>query len=62
MKAKFTELMNSMDLEGIKEAMLRTWNEPCGEIFREVGFDIIEDRFGEEVSDRVYSELWTIAH
>lgn len=62
MAEQFKKVMGTMDTEGIKEAMLRTWNSPEGEIFREIGFDIIEERLGEEASDRIYAELYAAAN
>lgn len=50
-----------MDNEGIKEAIVATWNMPEGEIFREVGFDILEERLGEEEADAIYSEIYNAA-
>ena len=58
---KFFETMNTLDTEGIKEAIIATWNRPEGEIFREVGFDILEERLGEEKADAIYSEIYNAA-
>ena len=58
---KFFETMNTLDTEGIKEAIIATWNRPEGEIFREVGFEILEERLGEEEADEVYMEIWNAA-
>ena len=58
---KFFETMNTLDTEGIKEAIIATWNMPEGEIFREVGFDILEERLGEEKADAIYSEIYNAA-
>lgn len=58
---KFYDTMNTMDTEGIKEAIVATWNRPEGEIFREVGFDILEERLGEEEADAIYSEIYNAA-
>lgn len=55
---KFYKTMNLLDNDGIKEALLATWNMPEGEIFREVGFDILEERLGEDEADAIYCELW----
>lgn len=46
MKKRFYNTMNTMDTEAIKSAILQTWNRPEGEIFREVGFEILEERLG----------------
>ena len=35
-----------------------SWNDYGGEAIREIAFDVIEDRHGEEYADRLYSELW----
>ena len=58
---KFYDTMNTMDTEGIKEAIIATWNRPEGEIFSEVGFDILEERLGEEEADAIYSEIYHAA-
>lgn len=58
---KFYDTMNTMSTEGIKAAILQTWNMPEGEIFREVGFEILEERLGEEEADKVYLEIWNAA-
>ena len=58
---KFYDTMNTMSPEGIKEAIVATWNRPEGEIFREVGFDFLEERLGEEESDAIYSEIYNAA-
>lgn len=58
---KFYDTMNAMSTEGIKEAIVATWNRPEGEIFREVGFEILEERLGEEEADEVYMEIWNAA-
>ena len=58
---KFYDTMNTMSTEGIKEAIVATWNRPEGEIFREVGFDILEKRLGEEEADAIYSEIYNAA-
>ena len=55
---KFYKTMNLLDNDGIKEALLATWNMPEGEIFREVGFEILEERLGEDEADAIYCELW----
>lgn len=53
----FIKIIN-LDNQTIIDAMAATWNCPEGEIFREVGFEILEQRNGEEYSDKVYAELW----
>lgn len=58
MRDNFKKLMGSMDIEGIIEAMRQTWDKPEGEIFREIGFEIIDERVSEEESDRIYAELY----
>lgn len=58
---KFKKLMECLDIEGIKQAMLKTWNLPEGETFREAGYDILWDRLGEDEADRIYDELWNAA-
>ena len=54
----FRRLMETMDDEGIVEAMRRTWNEPEGAIFREFGFQVIEERHGAEWADDLYDNMW----
>nr|DAU21053.1 MAG TPA: hypothetical protein [Caudoviricetes sp.] len=58
MRDNFKKIMNSMDTNGIIEAMRQTWDKPEGEIFREIGFEIIDERVSEEESDRIYAELY----
>lgn len=58
MRDNFKKLMDSMDTDGIIEAMRQTWDKPEGEIFREIGFEIIDERVSEEESDRIYAELY----
>lgn len=58
MRDNFKKIMNSMDTKGIIEAMRQTWDKPEGEIFREIGFEIIDERVSEEESDRIYAELY----
>lgn len=55
---EFKSKMQQLATAEIVEAMRKTWDMPEGGIFREVGFEIIEERDGEEESDRIYSELW----
>lgn len=57
-KEQFKKLMNSMDIVGIKDSIFITWDAPEGEIFREIGFEILDERLGEEESDRIYAELY----
>lgn len=57
----FKKLMNSLDVNGIKEALIKTWNDEVGGLFREIGFEVLEERLGEEESDRIYCELWNLA-
>lgn len=58
----FYNTMNTLSTDGIVDAMVRTWDEPEGAIFREIGFEIIEARHGEEYADRVYNNLWDELH
>lgn len=58
---KFYDTMNTLATDAIKAAILKTWNRPEGEIFREVGFDILEERLGEEEADAIYSEIYNAA-
>lgn len=50
--------MSKLDTQAIIDLMAKFWNKPEGGIFREAGFDIIEDRLGEEESDRIYNNLY----
>lgn len=59
---KFTKLMESMSTDGIKQAIRQTWNSPEGMIFREIGFEIMDERHGEEFSDAAYAELYAECH
>lgn len=60
-RTNFKKLMESLDIDQIKDLMLSTRNESTGSMFREIGFEIIEERAGEEESDRIYSDLWKLA-
>lgn len=58
---KFKAMMEGQSTEAIIDDIRKTWNDPAGGIFREYGFEIIEQRLGEEESDRIYAELWSEA-
>lgn len=60
-RENFKKKMNGLTIDQIKELMLATWNENIGCFFREVGFEIIDERVSEEESDRIYDELWHMA-
>lgn len=55
---EFSNKVIKLDNQTIIDAIAATWNSPEGEIFREIGFEILEQRNGEEYSDKVYAELW----
>lgn len=55
---RFYATMNTMETAAIIDAMRQTWNQPEGEIFREIGFEILENREGEEKADEIYNDLW----
>ncbi|MBQ9041443.1 MAG: hypothetical protein IJ111_01345 [Eggerthellaceae bacterium] len=55
---EFRFKMHQLGIAGIKEAIMRTWDEPEGCVVREIGFDIIEELRGEEYADALYEELW----
>lgn len=55
---EFRFKMQQIGVRGIKEAILRTWDEPEGIIVREVGFDILEELLGEEAADQEYENIW----
>lgn len=59
---EFKSKMEQLTTAEIVEAMRKTWNMPEGAIFLDAGFEIIEEREGEEESDRIYSELWNELH
>ena len=58
MKEKFKSLMETMSTDEIIEPIRKTWKAAEGAIFREFGFDIIEEREGEDEADRIYAELF----
>lgn len=62
MKKSFEEKMDTLSTEEIIDVLRMTWFEPEGGIFREVGFDILWDRLGEEASDEIYDKLWYEMH
>lgn len=61
-KGNFEKLMKTLDTAQIVELLRSTWNDSTGQLFREVGLEIIEEREGEAECDRIYSELWHEAH
>lgn len=56
--ADFTAKMAKLSTAEIIDQIGKTWNSEFGGIFREAGFEILEDRLGEEESDRIYAEIW----
>lgn len=61
-REKFEKKLNSLNNDQIIELIDTTWEDATGCFFREIGFDIIEERMGEEESDRIYDELWYKHH
>lgn len=57
-RKNFKAKMEKLTIDEIKELMLSTWNESVGMLFREVGFEIIDERVSEEESDEIYDELY----
>lgn len=60
-RENFKKKMSGLTIDQIKELMLTTWNDAIGGLFREVGFEIIDERVSEEESDRIYFELHSMA-
>lgn len=60
-RANFKKKMDGLTIDQIKELILTTWNDSIGALFREVGFEIIDERVSEEESDRIYFELHSMA-
>lgn len=56
--SKFKNKMSKLNDSQIIDLMSITWNDAEGAIFRDFGFEILEERNGEEYADRIYSELW----
>ena len=55
---KFKDTFSKLDTQTIINQIEETWNKPYGCVFREYGFEIIEERLGEEEADRIYNYLW----
>lgn len=60
-KQNFKRTMEQLNIKQIKSIIVKTWNEAAGELFREIGFEIIDERVGEEESDRIYEECYKLA-
>ena len=58
MEKTLAQRVGELSTEQIAQLLDFTWDDAAGGYFREIGFDIIEDRHGEEFADRLYSELW----
>lgn len=58
MSNKFKDTFSKLDTQTIINQIEETWNKPYGCVFREYGFEIIEERLGEEEADKVYNHLW----
>lgn len=58
MKKTLKQRVAELTTAQIVELLRTTWDDPTGPMFREIGFDIIEDRHGEAEADRIYSDLW----
>lgn len=52
------EKMSQLTDKEIIDLLDEYWTKPEGAIFRDYGFDILEDRGGEDYSDSVYVILW----
>lgn len=61
-RKNFTAKMQTLTTDQIINLMRSTWKDETGILFREIGFEIIDEREGEEFSDRIYNELWHAAH
>ena len=57
-KKNFQKLMNSLDNEQIAALIEQTWNDATGAMFREIGFEILETRIGEDATDELYNSIW----
>lgn len=55
---KFQAKMNKLSNEQLVSLIDMTWNEPTGMMFREYGFEILEERLGEDEADAIYSKLF----
>lgn len=60
-KQNFKCKMEQLNVEQIKSLIVTTWNDATGELFREIGFEIIDERVGEKESDRIYDECYKLA-
>ena len=58
METMLMEKMNGLDTDAIVELLRMTWDVPEGYVIREFAFEVIEERHGEDESDRIYSMLW----
>lgn len=54
----FEEKMKKLSSLEIVNLINKTWYEEEGGIIIEAGFTILDDRLGEESSDRLYNYLW----
>lgn len=61
-KANFKRKMEQLSIAQIKDLMLNTWHDEVGMLFREIGFEIIDERVGEEESDSIYDECYHLAN
>lgn len=60
-KQNFKRKMEQLSIEQIKSLIVTTCNDATGELFREIGFEIIDERVGEEEADRIYDECYKLA-
>ena len=58
MESTLRNRMNGLDTDAIVEFIKMSWDMPEGVIIREIAFDVIEERHGEDESDRIYDMLW----
>ncbi len=58
LEERFSASLESQTTAQIVDLIDLTWDEPEGALIREIGFDIIEERHGEEVSDQLYKAIY----
>ena len=55
---KFRATLARLTTSEIIDMIARTWNTPEGHEFRAYGFDVIDERIGDELGNDLYDELW----
>ena len=58
-RKNFKAKMEKLSTDQIIELIKHTWDDEVGPMFREIGFEIIDERVTEEESDLIYSEMYT---